>query len=71
MINEIEIVEYKGFKNLKLDNLSQINIISGENNIGKTALLEALFLYKSVYDNGLYPIFGILLSLQPFLSIGT
>ena len=46
MINEIEIVEYKGFKNLKLNNLSQINIISGENNIGKTALLEALFIYE-------------------------
>jgi len=45
MINEIEIIEYKGFKNLKLDNLSQINVISGENNVGKTALLEALFLY--------------------------
>jgi AAA15 family ATPase/GTPase len=69
MIKDIEIVEYKGFKNLKLDNLSQINIISGENNIGKTALLEALFLYKNVYDNDLYTIFGILLSLQPFLPI--
>jgi len=48
MINEIEIVEYKGFKNLKLDNLSQINIISGENNIGKTALLEAIYIYYSI-----------------------
>lgn len=38
MINEIEIVEYKGFKNLKLDNLSQINIINDKSNIGKTAL---------------------------------
>ena len=48
MIEEIEIVEYKGFKNLKLENLSQINIISGENNIGKTALLEALFIYNYI-----------------------
>jgi len=48
MINEIEIIDYKGFKNLKLDNLSQINIISGENNIGKTALLEALFIYNYI-----------------------
>lgn len=50
MIKDIEIVEYKGFKNLKLENLSQINIISGENNIGKTVLLEALFLYKNILD---------------------
>jgi len=60
MIEEIEIVEYKGFKNLKLENLSQINIISGENNIGKTALLEALFIYEAInkaFDN-IYPSFG-------------
>lgn len=48
MIEELEIVKYKGFKNLKLNNLSQINIISGENNIGKTALLEALFLSEDI-----------------------
>jgi len=40
MINTLEINEYKGFSNFKLDNLSQINIISGKNNTGKTALLE-------------------------------
>ena len=48
MIEELEIVKYKGFKNLKLNNLSQINIISGENNIGKTALLEILFLSEDI-----------------------
>jgi len=68
MINEIEIVEYKGFKNLKLDNLSQINIISGENNIGKTALLEALKLYNNFEFN--YNLFNlILMSINPFLFI--
>ena len=50
MIKDIEIVKYKGFNNLKLDNLSQINIISGENNIGKTALLEADSLYQNTLD---------------------
>ncbi len=67
MIEEIEIVKYKGFKNLKLNNLSQINIISGENNVGKTALLEAIF----IYDYGLldYEVVGIFCSLNPFLFI--
>lgn len=47
MINTLEINEYKGFSNFKLDNLSQINIISGKNNTGKTALLEAISILKS------------------------
>jgi AAA15 family ATPase/GTPase len=67
MIKDIEIVDYKGFKNLKLENLSQINIISGENNIGKTALLEALFLYKKILLD--YDFLGALLSLNAFLFI--
>ncbi len=65
MIEELEIVKYKGFKNLKLNNLSQINIISGENNIGKTALLEALFLEIKTSDfynsgGGSFPLLQIL-----------
>lgn len=48
MIEEIEIVEYKCFKNLKLDGLSQINVITGGNNVGKTALLEAIFIENEV-----------------------
>ncbi len=65
MIKDIEIVEYKGFKNLKLENLNQVNIISGENNIGKTALLEALFLYDNKYRNKN----NYFLYLNPFLFI--
>jgi len=67
MIEDIEIVEYKGFENLKLENLSQVNIISGENNVGKTALLEALFLYEEILFE--YNVMGIFLSLNPFLFI--
>jgi len=46
MLENIEIVDYKCFKDFKLDGLSQINIISGGNNVGKTALLEALFIER-------------------------
>ena len=67
MIEELEIVKYKGFKNLKLNNLSQINIISGENNIGKTALLEAILIYDyGLLDQEIAEIFS---SLDPFLFI--
>jgi len=67
MIKNIEIVKYKGFENLKLENLSQVNIISGENNIGKTALLEALFIYNDIFVMYNFP--GYLDSLNPFLFI--
>jgi len=40
----IEIENYKLFKNFKIENFGDINLISGDNNIGKTALMEALLL---------------------------
>ena len=51
MLKNIEIIEYKCFKNFKLDGLSRINIISGKNNVGKTALLECLFIENDAVDN--------------------
>ncbi len=48
MIKNIEIIDYKCFNNLKLDGLSQINVITGGNNVGKTALLEALFIENEI-----------------------
>jgi|GEM_PF-1697577 len=44
MIENFEIVKYKCFENFKLEGLSRINIITGDNNVGKTALLEATYL---------------------------
>ena len=44
MLHSFEINNYKGLNNFKIDNLSQINIISGSNNVGKTALLETISL---------------------------
>jgi len=67
MIKDIQIREYKGFKNLKLDNLSQINLISGKNNIGKTALLEALFIYDDTAAS--FDTWYTLYSIDPFLFI--
>ena len=44
MLHSFEINNYKGLNTFKIDNLSQVNIISGRNNVGKTALLEAISL---------------------------
>ncbi len=45
MINEVLIKNFKCFKQLTLPDLGQITLIGGRNNVGKTALLEALFLF--------------------------
>jgi len=53
MLKNIEIIDYKCFKDFKLNGLSQINIISGKNNVGKTALLEVLFIQNGTPLNTL------------------
>jgi AAA15 family ATPase/GTPase len=45
MITSLIIENFKGFQKLKADNLSRINLFGGNNNIGKTSILEALFAY--------------------------
>lgn len=45
MIDSIFIDNYKQFKGFKLDNLKRVNIIAGSNNVGKSTILEALFLF--------------------------
>ena len=44
MINEIDIKNYKCFEHLYVPHCSQINLIVGDNGVGKTALLEAIFM---------------------------
>ena len=42
MLNHLHIENYRLFRDLQIDKLGQVNLIAGENNTGKTALLEAL-----------------------------
>ncbi len=44
MIEDIEITNFRCFDRLKISGCKRINLISGKNNVGKTALLEAIFL---------------------------
>lgn len=52
MLNNIEIKNFKGIKDLKLENFSKINFFVGKANTGKTSILEALyaFLLKNPND---------------------
>lgn len=45
MITEVRIRNFKCFKSLTIPDLGRITMIGGRNNVGKTALLEALFLF--------------------------
>lgn len=42
MISELKIEKYRGICNLPLENLGKVNVIAGENNTGKTSILEVI-----------------------------
>lgn len=46
----IKINSFRGIENLEILNLKDINIIAGNNNVGKTSILEAIALLKNPYD---------------------
>lgn len=50
MYTSFQVKNFRCFDDLKLDNLSRVNLIAGKNNVGKTALLEALFIYSGTYN---------------------
>lgn len=41
-IENLEIHSYRGVQNLKIDDLGAVNILVGDNNTGKTSVLEAI-----------------------------
>jgi AAA15 family ATPase/GTPase len=43
-LTEIEIKEFKCFHDFKADGFKRVNLIGGKNNIGKTALMEAVYI---------------------------
>jgi ABC-type transport system involved in cytochrome c biogenesis ATPase subunit len=44
MINELRIQNFRGFASLELPDLKRVNLVVGQNNSGKTSLLEAILL---------------------------
>lgn len=55
--SKIEIADYKFLSGLVFNNLKRINIFAGNNNVGKTSLLESIFLlcYQNSFS-GLYEV---------------
>lgn len=46
-LNSLSIKNFRGINNLELNNLSNINILVGDNNCGKTSVLEAISLFQN------------------------
>lgn len=54
-LQSIKINTFRGISNLNVDNLSRINLIVGDNNCGKTSVLEAIQLLRAPQDiNNIY-----------------
>lgn len=47
ILESLEIQNFRGFYHLQIERLGRVNLIVGENNVGKTSLLEALQLYAN------------------------
>ncbi len=52
MITDVLIRNFKCFESITVPELGRITLISGRNNVGKTALLEALFLFLDMRNPG-------------------
>jgi AAA15 family ATPase/GTPase len=50
MYTSFEAKNFRGFEDLAISELGRVNLIAGVNNIGKTALLEALFIHCGAYN---------------------
>ncbi|AGJ62333.1 AAA family ATPase [Saccharolobus islandicus] len=51
MINGLEIQNFRGIKYCKLEDLSQVNILVGRNNSGKSTILESIYFISSLGEN--------------------
>ena len=45
MIESIQFQNFRGFSKLRMDDVKQITLISGMNNVGKSSILDGLFLF--------------------------
>ena len=49
-ITEIQIKDFKCFDDFKANGFTQVNLIGGKNNVGKTAFMEACYINSSAQD---------------------
>ena len=49
-IQNLHVQSFRGIKDLEVERLNHINLIVGDNNCGKTSVLEALLLLRGPSD---------------------
>ncbi len=54
LLDSLEIKGYRCFEHLTIEKLGRVNLIVGKNNVGKTALLEALWIWANNQRSGNY-----------------
>lgn len=54
LLDSLEIKGYRCFEHLTIEKLGRVNLIVGKNNVGKTALLEAFWIYSRKGDAELF-----------------
>ncbi len=62
-IKNIEIKNFKLFKDFKAEGFGRVNLIGGKNNVGKTAFMEAVFLTTQLKED-VQHIFSALLNIE-------
>lgn len=48
LLESLEIKNFRGFKHLQVEKLGHVNLIVGQNNVGKSSVLEALRIYAGL-----------------------
>ena len=58
MLRDLTIQNYRCFKDFQIDELARVNLIVGQNNIGKTTFLEAIYLL--IHQQNIQALFDVL-----------
>ena len=67
-ISDLKIDRFRGIKNLELSNLGSFNLLVGDNNSGKTSVLEAIQILASPFDPSTYVKVGRIRNFFPTLD---
>ena len=68
MVNKLIIENFRGFQHIDMNDLTRVALVSGRNNIGKSSLLESLFL---MMDHAAADSFGKLSSFRNSFVTGS
>lgn len=65
MFRNLKTSNFRGLKDLSVGDASRINLIAGRNNVGKTTLLESIYLLSGWGNPGLAPNVNLFRGLAP------